>query len=120
MAAATATCSPSSLQLRFALGSGRFRKSPALLARRPPWKQNRGLRYGRIATERRRFEVLSIRSESTADEFSGWSGTDGGEESLGSENKKWSGGNVAFGTDVLIAFCGLIFSQLVLVPFSSP
>lgn len=46
--------------------------------------------------ERRRNGVSWIRPDSAADGFSGWSSTDGGEESADSERKKWLGGNVGF------------------------
>ncbi|XP_024029202.1 myosin-7B isoform X3 [Morus notabilis] len=121
MASATATCSPSSLQLRFALNSGNCRKPPVLLVRGQLWKQNRCARSlfpsqggatNGSGPERRRNGVSWIRSDSAADGFSGWSSTDGGEESADSERKKWLGGVVGTGLAGILLAAGLTFAAL--------
>lgn len=122
MASAPAACSPSSLQLRFALNSGNCRKSPALLVRGQLWKQNRCARLLFVSLcvarnrsgpeKRRRVGVSWIRSDSAADGFAGWSGTDGGEESPDSGKKKSLGGAVATGLAGILLAAGLGFAAL--------
>lgn len=111
MAAMAATSSPSSLQLRFALNCGNCRKPSPLLVRAQLWKQNRFARlvWNGSGAERRRDGVSWVRSDSSVDGFSGWSGKDGGEESIDSERKKWFGGNV-----IIIFYSTFVFMNWVL------
>ncbi|KAL5567977.1 hypothetical protein UlMin_024552 [Ulmus minor] len=125
-----ATCSPSSLQLRFAFNYGNCRKSPALLVRAQVWKKNRlvrapclskGLARNGSGGKRLPDGVSSIRSDSTpVDGFSGWSGTDGGEELLNSERRKKFGGSVGVGVAGFILAAGLTFAALSLGKRSNP
>lgn len=62
--------------------------------------------------ERRRNGVSWIRPDSAADGFSGWSSTDGGEESADSERKKWLGGFVGTGLAGILLAAGLTFAAL--------
>ncbi|KAF4351180.1 hypothetical protein F8388_024211 [Cannabis sativa] len=117
-----ATSSPSSLQLRFALSPGNSRRppspSPFLLVRTHVRKQSPllpRLLWGTNGTrlERRCYVVPLIRSDSSVDGFSGWSGKDaGGEESLDSDKKKWFGGAVGAGVAGVVLVAGLTFSAL--------
>lgn len=92
MASTTATWSPSSLQLRFALNCGNCRNSSAVLRRSHFKKLNHPVRL-RCAGERPRNGSLSIRSDSTADTFSGWNGSDNNDQqSVESQRKEWLGG----------------------------
>ncbi|XP_062120403.1 uncharacterized protein LOC133834714 isoform X3 [Humulus lupulus] len=118
MPAMTATCSPSSLQLRFALNPGNSRRPPptVLLLRTHVWNQSPlpCLLWDRSGTrlERRCYGISSIRSDSSVDGFSGWSGTDAGEQSLDSDKKKWFGGAVGAGLAGVVLVAGLTFSAL--------
>lgn len=103
MASATATWSPGSLQLRLALSC---RKSPEILVRMRVAKLSRRFRLLCVAQDearsgnglgRRRDGALRVRSDSTVDGFSGWSETDGKEEPVESQRKKWFEGNDSFG-----------------------
>ncbi|PON90847.1 GPI-anchored adhesin-like protein [Trema orientale] len=112
-----ATCSPSSLQLRFALNSGNSSKPSPLLVRAQLWKNQHRWGWARLVwngagPERRRHGVSSIRSDSSFDGFSGWSGTDGGEDSLDSDRRKWFGGAVGAGAAGIVLVAGLTFSAL--------
>lgn len=96
MACTTATWSPSSLQLRLALNCrGSSCNSPSVLVRSRFKKLNRPvhLRCFGPSAGRRRGCSLSIRSESNAESFSGWSesGNDG-EQSIESQKKGGLGG----------------------------
>lgn len=100
MAAMATTCSPSSPQLRLALNGGNYRKSPAVLVRARLGKQDRWIRAlclaregARNASGRRCHRISLVRADSRVDGFSGWSGSEGGEESVEPERKKWFGGN---------------------------
>ncbi|KAG2715901.1 hypothetical protein I3760_03G100400 [Carya illinoinensis] len=113
MASTTATCSPSSLQLRLAFNC---RRSPEILVRLrmgKPVSQFRVLcvaqdesRNG-SASGRRRDWALWVGSDSAADGFSGWSESDGNDESVESQRKKWFGGVAG-----VILFSGLAFAAL--------
>lgn len=107
MAVTNATSSPSSLQLRLALNCSNYRNSHAILVRARVRKQNRWLRMLCVAkegardgngAERRLNGFTRAGSDSAVDRFSGWSGSDGGEDILDSQRKKWFGGNLSFGT----------------------
>ncbi|PON51725.1 GPI-anchored adhesin-like protein [Parasponia andersonii] len=112
-----ATCSPSSLQLRFALNSGNSSKPSPLLVRAQLSKNQHRWGWARLVwngagPERRRHGVSSIRSDLSVDGFSGWSGTDGGEGSVDSERRKWFGGAVGAGAAGIVLVAGLTFSAL--------
>lgn len=96
MASMTATWSPSSLQLRLALNCGRSScNSPSVLLRSRFKKLNRPVHLSCFgpSAERRRNCSLSIRSESNAESFSGWSGSENdGEQSIESQKKEGLGG----------------------------
>ncbi|KAF3432973.1 hypothetical protein FNV43_RR24075 [Rhamnella rubrinervis] len=119
MAATTATCSPSSPQLRLALNGGNWMKAPAILVRPRLGKQDRWVRLFCLAQEgarnksaRSRHRISWVRADSRVDGFSGWSGSDGGEESLDSHRKKWFGGIVGAGVAGVILAAGLTFAAL--------
>lgn len=106
MASSTiATWSPSSLQLRYALNCRNCRKSPAILLRA---QLDRRVQFRVLCVaqdearnengvERRRNGSQLVGSDSTVDVFSGWSKSDGREESesepVESQKNKWFGGN---------------------------
>lgn len=75
-------------------------KSPAILVRARVGKQDRWVRVLCLAQEGARnksgrslHRISWVRADSRVDGFSGWSGSDGGEESLDSQRKKWFGGD---------------------------
>ncbi|XP_031281082.1 uncharacterized protein LOC116139556 isoform X1 [Pistacia vera] len=115
MASVTATCSPSSLQLRLALNCRNCGNSPAMLIRSRFKKLNHPVRlFCYIPTGGQRRDGNSwIRSNSTGDTFSGWSSSDNdGEKSLESQRKKWFGGIVGAGVAGVVLLAGLFFAAL--------
>lgn len=100
MASTSATCSPSSLQLRLALNCKNCGKFPSVLVRARVRKLDPRLRVicHPIVHERasglRRNGVCFAGSDSKVDGFSGWSESDSGEEeeALDLRRKKWFGG----------------------------
>ncbi|XP_031281131.1 uncharacterized protein LOC116139595 isoform X1 [Pistacia vera] len=115
MASATATCSPSSLQLRLALNCRNCGNSPAMLIRSRFKKLNHPVRlFCYMPTGGQRRDGNSwIRSNSTSDTFSGWSSSDNdGEKSLESQRKKWFGGIVGAGVAGVVLLAGLFFAAL--------
>ncbi|KAI9162112.1 hypothetical protein LWI28_023995 [Acer negundo] len=114
MASTAATWSPSSLQLRLALNC---RNPPAILARSRFNKLNRPVRLRCVA--KNDSGGARIRSDSSVDTFSGWSGSDNNEEPLESQRKKWFGGIVAAGVAGVVLFTGLTFAALSLNKRSS-
>lgn len=77
-------------------------RSPAILVRARLGKRDRWVRVLRLAPEgarnasgRGRHRVSRAGADSRVDGFSGWSGSEGGEEeeSLDSQRKKWFGGD---------------------------
>ncbi|GAV79303.1 hypothetical protein CFOL_v3_22768 [Cephalotus follicularis] len=121
MASTTATCSPSSLQLRLAMNC---RKSPAIILVRSRlkkidrqvsvlcvaqcWASNRN---GNFA-ERRHNGSSWVGSDSKADTFSGWSRSDNGDDSIESQRKKWFTGFVGAGVAGVVLVAGLTFAAL--------
>lgn len=116
MASMIATWSPSSLQLRLALNCGRSScNSPLVLLRSRFKKLNRPVHLSCFgpSAERRRNCSLSIRSESNAESFSGWSGSENdGEQSIESQKKEGLGGIVGAGVAGAVLFVGLTFAAL--------
>ncbi|KAF5480424.1 hypothetical protein F2P56_001175 [Juglans regia] len=113
MASTTATCSPSSLQLRLAFNC---RRSPEILFRMRMGKPISRFRVLFVAQDesrngsasgRRRDWALWVGPDSTVDGFSGWSESDGNDESVESQRKKWFGGVAG-----VILFSGLTFAAL--------
>ncbi|KAH9677776.1 GPI-anchored adhesin-like protein [Citrus sinensis] len=116
MASTTVTWSPTSLQLRLALNcQSSSCNSPSVLVRSRFKKLNRPvhLRCFGPSAGRRRGCSLSIRSESNAESFSGWSesGNDG-EQSIESQKKGGLGGIVQAGVAGVVLFAGLTFAAL--------
>lgn len=116
MASTTVTWSPTSLQLRLALNCWSSScNSPSVLVRSRFKKLNRPvhLRCFGPSAGRRRGCSLSIRSESNAESFSGWSesGNDG-EQSIESQKKGGLGGIVQAGVAGVVLFAGLTFAAL--------
>ncbi|KAK0595238.1 hypothetical protein LWI29_004788 [Acer saccharum] len=107
MASTAATWSPSSLQLRLAFNC---RNSPAILVRSRFNKLNHPVRLRCVA--KNDSGGARIRSDSSFDTFSGWSGSDNNEEPLDSQRKKWFGGIVAAGVAGVVLFAGLTFAAL--------
>ena len=98
---ASATWSPSSLQLRLALNCRNCRKSPTILVRTQLGNPGRRIRVFCVAqdearnengVERRRNEGPLVGSDSTANGFSGWSESD----PVDSQSNNWFGGNDSF------------------------
>ncbi|XP_050155232.1 uncharacterized protein LOC126629286 isoform X4 [Malus sylvestris] len=121
MATVTATCSPSSLQLRLAFNCGNCGKASSVLVRRRLGKLDRRARVLCVAQgnersgaelEPRRNGGSWVWSNSNADGFKGWSGSDNGEESLDSQRKKWIGGTVGAGVAGVVLVAGLTFAAL--------
>ncbi|CAN6705740.1 unnamed protein product [Malus baccata var. baccata] len=121
MATVTATCSPSSLQLRLAFNCGNCGKASSVLVRRRLGKLDRRARVLCVAQgnersgaelEPRRNGGSWVGSNSNADGFKGWSGSDNGEESLDSQRKKWFGGTVGAGVAGVVLVAGLTFAAL--------
>lgn len=114
MASMASTCSPTSLQLRLALNCRRG--SPALLTLARVRKLDRhvpGLSVAQIGNGR---EPCRNRSQqiAAADNFSGWSDSDDGEQSVESESqkKKRLQGIVGAGVAGVILVAGLTFAAL--------
>ncbi|KAK2653890.1 hypothetical protein Ddye_013746 [Dipteronia dyeriana] len=107
MASTAAKWSPSSLQLRLAFNC---RNPPAILVRSRFNKLNRPVRLRCVA--KNDSGGTRIQSDSSADTFSGWSGSDNNEEPLESQRKKWFGGIVAAGVAGVVLFAGLTFAAL--------
>ncbi|KAL5811228.1 hypothetical protein ACOSQ4_027796 [Xanthoceras sorbifolium] len=116
MASTAATWSPSSLQLRLAFNC---RSSPAILVRSRFNKLNRPVRLLCVAQNRERRACVG--SDSAADTFSGWSGSDNNsdDQSIESQRKKWFGGIVGAGVAGVVLFAGLMFAALSLNKRSS-
>ncbi|CAN6564920.1 unnamed protein product [Malus baccata var. baccata] len=121
MATVTVTCSPSSLQLRLAFNCGNCGKASSVLVRRRLGKLDRRARVLCVAQgnersgaelEPRRNGGSWVGSNSNADGFKGWSGSDNGEESLDSQRKKWIGGTVGAGVAGVVLVAGLTFAAL--------
>ncbi|KAB2596695.1 golgin subfamily A member 4 [Pyrus ussuriensis x Pyrus communis] len=121
MATVTATCSPSSLQLRFAFNCGNCGKASSVLVRRRLGKLDRRARVLCVAQgnersgaelEPRRNGGSWVGSNSNADGFKGWSDSDNGEESLDSQRRKWFGGTVGAGVAGVVLVAGLTFAAL--------
>ncbi|XP_009342958.2 uncharacterized protein LOC103934920 isoform X2 [Pyrus x bretschneideri] len=121
MATVTATCSPSSLQLRFAFNCGNCGKASSVLVRRRLGKLDRRARVLCVAQgnersgaelEPRRNGGSWVGSNSNADGFKGWSNSDNGEESLDSQRKKWFLGTVGAGVAGVVLVAGLTFVAL--------
>ncbi|XP_068329008.1 stress response protein NST1-like isoform X2 [Pyrus communis] len=121
MATVTATCSPSSLQLRFAFNCGNCGKASSVLVRRRLGKLDRRARVLCVAQgnersgaelEPRRNGGSWVGSNSNADGFKGWSNSDNGEESLDSQRKKWFLGTVGAGVAGVVLVAGLTFAAL--------
>ncbi|XP_068315215.1 uncharacterized protein [Pyrus communis] len=121
MATMTATCSPSSLQLRLALNLGNCSKPSSVLVRWRLGKLDNRARVLCVAQgsersgsglEPRRNGGSWVRSNSSADGFKGWSDSDNGEESLDSQRKKWFGGTVGAGVAGVVLVAGLTFAAL--------
>ena len=98
---ASATWSPSSLQLQLALNCRNCRKSPAILVRMLLGNSGRRVQVFCVAqdetrnkngVERRRNEGLLVGSDSTADKFSDWFEFD----PVDSQGNKWFGSNDEF------------------------
>ena len=98
---ASATWSPSSLQLRLALNCRNCRKSPTILVRTQLGNPGRRIRVFCVAqdearnengVERRRNEGPLVGSDSTDNGFSGWSESD----PVDSQSNNWFGGNDSF------------------------
>lgn len=51
-------------------------------------------------------------NSNSSDDFSGWSGSNGGEQSDELQGKRWNGGNVGAGVAGVILFAGLTFAAL--------
>ncbi|XP_004308074.1 PREDICTED: uncharacterized protein LOC101314705 isoform X1 [Fragaria vesca subsp. vesca] len=116
MANVTATWSPSSLQLRWAMNSGNCSKPSPILVRMRRARvvcasQDRGRSPGSTnGVQRRRNGSSWVESKSTtADGFSGWSGSEGEDDS---QKKKWSGGLVAAGVAGVILVAGVTVAAL--------
>ncbi|KAL6123223.1 hypothetical protein ACLB2K_075745 [Fragaria x ananassa] len=116
MANVTATWSPSSLQLRWAMNSGNCSKPSPILVRMRRARvvcasQDRGRSAGSTnGVQRGRNGSSWVESKSTtADRFSGWSGS---EEEDDSRKKKWSGGLVAAGVAGVILVAGVTIAAL--------
>ncbi|KAL7183782.1 hypothetical protein ACSBR2_026038 [Camellia fascicularis] len=114
------TWSPSSFQLRLALNC---RKSHTVFVRmRIGTKLDRGFRVislsgdtsrnGNGLQQRPNRNSSWINSNSSADSFSGWSGNDGGENSVHSQRKNWLGGVVGAGVAGVVLVAGLTFATL--------
>ena len=98
---ASATWSPSSLQLQLALNCRNCRKSPAILVQMLLGNSGRRVQVFCVAqdetrnkngVERRRNEDLLVGSDSTTDEFSDWFEFD----PVDSQGNKWFGSNDEF------------------------
>ncbi|KAL6127139.1 hypothetical protein ACLB2K_075182 [Fragaria x ananassa] len=116
MAIVTASWSPSSLQLRWAMNSGNCSKPSPILVRMRRARvlcasQDRGRSAGSTnGVQRGRNGSSWVESKSTtADGFSGWSGS---EEEDDSRKKKWSGGLVAAGVAGVILVAGVTIAAL--------
>ncbi|KAM3682250.1 hypothetical protein ACB098_12G058900 [Castanea mollissima] len=114
---ASATWCPSSLQLRLALNCRNCRKSPAILVRTQLGNPGRRIRVFCVAqdearnengVERRRNEGPLVGSDSTADGFSGWSGSES--DPVDSQSNKSFGGVVGAGVVGVILVSGLAFA----------
>ncbi|KAK7831425.1 hypothetical protein CFP56_027447 [Quercus suber] len=114
---ASATWSPSSLQLRLALNCRNCRKSPAILVRMQLGNPGRQIRVFCVAqdearnengVERRRNEDPLVGSDSTANGFSGWSESES--DPVDSQSNKWFGGVVGAGVVGVILVSGLAFA----------
>nr|XP_023914888.1 uncharacterized protein LOC112026435 isoform X2 [Quercus suber] len=114
---ASATWSPSSLQLRLALNCRNCRKSPAILVRMQLGNPGRHIRVFCVAqdearnengVERRRNEGPLVGSDSTDNGFSGWSGSES--DPVDSQSNKWFGGVVGAGVVGVILVSGLAFA----------
>ncbi|KAK4571596.1 hypothetical protein RGQ29_030131 [Quercus rubra] len=112
---ASATWSPSSLQLRLALNCRNCRKSPTILVRTQLGNPGRRIRVFCVAqdearnengVERRRNEGPLVGSDSTANGFSGWSESD----PVDSQSNNWFGGVVGAGVVGVILVSGLAFA----------
>ncbi|CAN6569455.1 unnamed protein product [Malus baccata var. baccata] len=121
MATVTATCSPSSLQLRLAFNCGNCCKPSSVLVRWRLGKLDHRARVLCVAQgsersgsglEPRRNGGSWVGSNSSAEGFKGWSDSDNGEESLDSQRKKWFGGTVGAGVAGVVLVAGLTFAAL--------
>ncbi|KAK4280339.1 hypothetical protein QN277_011974 [Acacia crassicarpa] len=118
MASSTATWSPSSPQLRLALKCGNRRKFPAILQSRVG-KWDRRFRVLCVAQdgggngkglERTPIEGSWVGADSKIDGFSGWSNSEGEEQSANSHKKAWYGGVVGAGVAGVLLLTGLTFA----------
>ncbi|XP_028790724.1 uncharacterized protein LOC114746657 isoform X1 [Neltuma alba] len=120
MASITATWSPSSLQLRLALKCGNRRKYPATLQSRVGnWDrrfrllcvaQDGGGNGNGNGLERTPIEGSWVGVDSKIDGFSGWSNSEGEEQSANSHKKSPYGGVVGAGVAGVLLLTGLTFA----------
>ncbi|XP_019430634.1 PREDICTED: uncharacterized protein LOC109337971 isoform X1 [Lupinus angustifolius] len=113
MASITPTCSPTSLQLRFAFNAPNFKKFPTTLtlhSRIPCF--NHRFRLICNVSERVPGEASWVGSDSEPDGFSGWNGSEGGEQSNNNKSHKKEpyGGVVGVGVAGVLLLSGIAFA----------